>query len=80
MNRRIFTIFKRTKILSNAFWLSSHFIKSGSQYVKQVLSSSWDGRPFGHNRHEPKIVGTAPLWTWTWCVSESNPSRPTDDI
>jgi len=24
---------------------------------KQVLSNSWDGRPFGHNRHGPKIGG-----------------------
>jgi len=27
----------------------------------QVLSSSWDGRPFGHNRHGPKIGGCAPF-------------------
>jgi len=27
---------------------------------KQVLSSSGDGRPFGHNRHGPKIGGCAP--------------------
>ena len=26
------------------------------------LSSSWDARPFGHNRHGPKIGGCAPLW------------------
>ena len=25
--------------------------------VQQVLSSSWDGRPFGHNRHGPKRGG-----------------------
>jgi len=25
----------------------------------QVLSSSWVGRPFGHNKHEPKIGGCA---------------------
>jgi len=29
---------------------------------KQVLSSSWDGRPFGHNRHGPKIGDCAPFW------------------
>jgi len=23
--------------------------------LKQELSSCWDGRPFGHNRHGPKI-------------------------
>jgi len=23
-----------------------------------VLSSSWDGRPFGHNRHGPRIIRT----------------------
>jgi len=28
---------------------------------KQVLSSSWDMRPFGHSRHWPKIGGCAPL-------------------
>jgi len=26
-----------------------------------AVSSSWDKRPFGHNRHGPKIVGSAPL-------------------
>jgi len=26
-----------------------------------VLSSSRDGRPFGHNRHGPKTGGCAPL-------------------
>ena len=26
-----------------------------------MLSSSWDGRPFGHNRHGPKIGGCAPF-------------------
>jgi len=31
MNRRLFTIFKHTKILSKVVWLSSHFIRSGSQ-------------------------------------------------
>jgi len=25
--------------------------------MQQVLSSSWDGRPFGHNRHGPKEGG-----------------------
>jgi len=30
--------------------------------LQQVLSSSWDGRPFGHNRHGPKIGGAVPLW------------------
>jgi len=28
--------------------------------MKQVLSSSWDWRPFGHNRHGPKIGGLRP--------------------
>ena len=27
--------------------------------VLQELSSSWDGRPFGHNRHGPKIGGVS---------------------
>jgi len=27
---------------------------------EQVLSSSWDGRPFGHNRHGPKRGGVDP--------------------
>jgi len=25
--------------------------------AQQELSSSWDGRPFGHNRHGPKSGG-----------------------
>jgi len=29
--------------------------------IKQVLSSSWDGRPFGYNRHGPKIGSCAPF-------------------
>jgi len=33
---------------------------------EQVLSSSWDGRPFGHNRHGPKMGGCAPLGEWSW--------------
>jgi len=28
----------------------------------QVLSSSWDGWPFGHNRHGPKIEVCSPFW------------------
>jgi len=28
---------------------------------KQMLSSSWDRRPFGHNRHGPKRVGLCPF-------------------
>ena len=28
---------------------------------QQVLSSSWDRRPFGHSRHGPKIGGCAPF-------------------
>jgi len=28
----------------------------------QVLSSSWDERPFGHNRHGPKSGGCAPFY------------------
>jgi len=32
-------------------------------FNEQVLSSSWDGRPFGDNRYGPKIGGGAvPLW------------------
>jgi len=33
---------------------------SGIWCIRQVLSSSWDGRPFGHNRHMPKIGGCVP--------------------
>jgi len=25
--------------------------------LEQEISSSWDGRPFGHNRHRPKSRG-----------------------
>ena len=37
-----------------------------TDYTKQVLSSSWDGRPFGHNRHGPKIVGRVPFGGGSW--------------
>jgi len=30
------------------------------QYYIHVLSSSWDGRPFGYNRHGPENEGCAP--------------------
>jgi len=33
---------------------------------KSSCSSGWDGRPFGHNRHGPKIGGCAPLWMGSW--------------
>jgi len=29
---------------------------------EQELISSWDGRPFDHNRYGPKIGGRAPFW------------------
>jgi len=30
---------------------------------KKVISSSWDGRPFGHNRHGPKSRALlCPFW------------------
>jgi len=32
--------------------------------IKQVLSSSWDGRLFGHDRHGPKTGGCAPFFFW----------------
>jgi len=28
----------------------------------QVLTSSWDGQPFAHNRHRPKIGELCPFW------------------
>jgi len=31
-----------------------------SKNNEQVLNSSWDGRPFGINRHRPKIGGLCP--------------------
>jgi len=35
---------------------------SDPQQLEQVLCSSWDGRPFDHNRHEPKIGVCAPFF------------------
>jgi len=43
---------RATAIGHHAKTLLFHF-RRGSM-LKQVLSSSWDGRPFGHNRHGPK--------------------------
>jgi len=37
----------------------------------QVLSSSWDGRPFGHNRHRPKTGGCARLGEGRWVPSNT---------
>ena len=31
--------------------------RSRAAYDRQALSSSWDGRPFGHNRHRPRSGG-----------------------
>jgi len=39
----------------------SRFPQPGDKY-KQVLSTSWDGRPFGHNRHGPKIGVLCPFF------------------
>jgi len=41
----------------------AHKTKFGGDrlYKLQKLSSCWDGRPFGHNRHGPKIGGSVPL-------------------
>jgi len=30
--------------------------------MQQVLSSSWDGWPFGHNGHRRKLGGLCPCW------------------
>ena len=48
-----------SKISSHAVGLSVH---SSLKEWWQVLSSSWDGRPFGHNRHGPKIGDCASFW------------------
>ena len=34
--------------------------------LEQVLSSSWDGRPFGHSGHGPKIGGLCPFFGGSW--------------
>jgi len=34
------------------------------RFVEQELSSSWDGRPFGHNRHGPKRGGLLCPFPW----------------
>jgi len=41
-------VYQQTKTTSHCVWL-----------FKQVLSSSWDGWPFGHNGHGPKEQGAA---------------------
>jgi len=42
-----------------------YIIKSYAKYTgkekEQVLSSSWDGWSFDHNRHWPKIGGCVPF-------------------
>ena len=43
--------------------------------VKQELSSCWDGRPFGHNRHGPK-VGRGCCGGWVPTGSPSNTMWP----
>ena len=51
-----FTTCVRTRLMH--YWIIwVHYI-----YIGQVLSSSWDGRPFCHNRHGPKIGGLCPFW------------------
>ena len=39
---------------------------------KQVLSSSWDGWPFGHNRHGPKIGCVSLLREASWIPMSHN--------
>jgi len=45
------------------------------QSNRQELSSCWDGRPFGHNRHGPK-VGRAAVGSWVPTGSPSNTMWP----
>ena len=43
-----------------------------------MLSSNWDGRPFGHSRHGPKIEGPCPFWgAWSPSNTVSPGPRPT---
>jgi len=72
-----------------------HYCASDSYFVSlsvataekstlHVLSSSWDGRPFGHNRHGPKVGGLCPFGggvdgspsntMWPWPRPTSLPS------
>jgi len=39
-------------------------VQHNSGLLSQVLSSSWDRRPFGYNRHGPKIGGCAFWGSW----------------
>ena len=53
---------------------------SSHHKFKQVQSSSWDGRPFRHNRHGPKIGVCAHLgkgWAGSPCNTMSPGPRPT---
>jgi len=43
---------------------------------KQVLSSSWDGRPLGHNRHGPKTGCVALLGGGAGTLCRPNTMRP----
>ena len=44
-------------------------------YREQVLSSSRDGRPFGHNRHGPKTGGQCPFGGRSWVPTYHNVAR-----
>ena len=47
--------------------------QNDSDNDQQVVSSSRDRRPFGHNRHKPKIGGCVPLW-------ELDPQSPSNTM
>jgi len=48
--------------MNSQFRIRTRYVRllTGNESV-QALSSSCDGRPFGHNRHGPKIGGAFPL-------------------
>jgi len=50
-NNMILSESKATDFLNNLF----------IRNLEQVLSSSWDGRPFGYNKYGPKIGGAVPF-------------------
>jgi len=45
----------------SAKWQEGNPVWKLSPIIHQVIRSSWNGRPFGHNRHVPKIGVCAPF-------------------
>jgi len=68
---RLYTV----QILITGWCIAIHQRDSSAVIVK-VLSNSWDGRPFGHNRHGPTMWAVPPFFAGRGAGSPSKTMSP----